>query len=231
MNPIVIAIVASVLAVFVIACGLKLIDLGSPFANLIYKFGPVVACMLGVVAVFIFMLIDTLELVDMPIVAIAGISALVAFSLLRFLFDILRRGLLIPKRAKSRKFGRVSKLSVTAIICLDLISGIAAGAAAGLSFALNIGTGIVVVCAIMMLMLDQKISLIRRYQDAHLSRNENIIALAVTLVAFPVAAILTCLFARNFYSMMGIFLSAALGYLLSWSAFKAVEIVKTLRKS
>ena len=231
MNPIVIAIVASVLAVFVVACGLKLIDLGSSFTNIIVKAGPAVACVLGVIAVFNFMLIDALELIDMPNVALVGVISLLAFSLLRFIFDVTHRGLLIPKRAKSRKSGRASKLSIAALFGLDFISGLVAGAVAGVSFALNIGTGIVVVCAIMMLMLDQKISLIRRYQNAHLKRGENIAALAMTLIAFPVAASLVCLFARDYYSLMGVFLSVALGYLLCWSVFKAVEIVKTLRKS
>jgi len=231
MNPLVIAIISSAMAVFVVACGLKLIDLGSSFTNAIVKIGPAVACVLGMVAVFNFMLIDALELVDLPNVALIGAISLIAFSILRLIFDITRRGLLIPKRAKSRKSGRVSKLSVAAIIGLDLISGIAAGATAGVSFALNIGTGIVVVCAIVTLMLDQKISLIRRYQDAHLSRGENITALAATLVAFPIAVSLVCFFARDHYSLMGSFIVVALGYLLSWSVLKAVEIVKTLRKS
>ena len=231
MNPLVVAITTSILASFVMACGLKLIDIRSNFANYIVKYGPIIACLLGVVAVFNFILIDALELITLQDVALIGVLSFAAFSILRFMFDISRRGLLVPKRAKSRKSGRISRLSVAATIVLDLVSSIAAGTAAGVSFALNIGTGIVVVCTIMMLILDQKINLIRRYQNARLSRGEIVATVVVTLVAFPIVSSLVCFFARGFYSLMGAFLSVTLGYLLSWSIFKAVEIVKTLRKS
>ena len=231
MNPLVIAIVASILASFVIACGLKLIDIGSNLANYVVKYGPFIACLLGVIAVFNFILVDALELLSIKDVALIGGLSLVAFSLLFFMFDIIRRCLLIPKRAKSRKSGRASKLSVVAIVVIDLISGLAAGAVAGVGFALNIGTGVIVICALMMLILDRRIKLIQRYQKAHLDRSENIAALSATLVAFPVAASLSCYFSRGLYSLMGVALALSLGYLLSWSAFKAVEIVKKLRKS
>ena len=231
MNPLVIAIIASILAPFAIACSLKLIDIGSNFANYILKYGPIVACLLGVVAVFNFMLVDTLELLSIQNVALVGVLSLIASSLLVFFADIIRRGLLTPKRAKSRKSGRVSGVSVSALFVVDLISGIIAGAVAGVSFVLNIGTGVIVICALMMLILDQKIKLIQRYQKAHLSRAENITLLMSTLVAFPVVASLTCFFTRRLYAYMGAFLALALGYLLSLSLIKAVEIVKKLRKS
>ena len=231
MNPLVIAIVTSALAAFVVACGLKLIDIGSNLARPIVKYGPVAACLIGVIAVFNFQLIDALDLISMEYALIVGGLSLVAFGLIYFIFDILRRCLLIPKRAKSRKQGRVSKLSVACIFCLDLASGIMAGAVAGVSFALNTGTGITVVCALMLLMLDRKIQLIKRYQTAKLNRGENIAALGLTLVAFPVATGVICYISRSAYSAMGAFLAVALGYLLCLSAIKAVEIVKTLRKS
>ena len=231
MNPLIIAIIASIVAMFVVACGLKLIDIGSSLANPIIKYGPVIACILGVVAAFNFLLIDTLELVIVENVALIGALSFVAFCLLRFTFDIIRGCLLIPKRAKSRKSGRVSKLSVAGIFGLDFISGIIAGAVAGVSFSLNIGTGIIVVISLMMLILGNRINLIKRYQAARLSRKENIIALVLTLVAFPLCAITVCIYARKLYSVTGVFLAVAFGYLLYISLFKAVEIVKKLRKS
>ena len=231
MNPLVIAIVTSALAAFVVACGLKLIDIGSSLARPIVKYGPVAACLVGVIATFNFLLIDTLDLISAEYTLLISAISLVAFGLIYLIFDILRRCLLIPKRAKSRKSGRVSWLSVACIFGLDLASGIMAGAVAGVSFALNTGTGITVVCALMLLILDRKIQLIKRYQAAKLSRGENIAALSLTLIAFPVAASLICNISRGYYFAMGAFLAVALGYLLCLSAIKAVEIVKTLRKS
>ena len=231
MSPLLVAIIISVFAMIVVACGLKLIDLGSSLAKPIQKAGPTVACLLGIVAVFNFLLIDTLELMTVQNIILVGIISLLAFVFLRYIFDITRRGLLIPKRAKSRKSGRMSKLSVAGIMGLDLVSGIMAGAVAGMSFTLNIGTGIVVVCAFMALLLDQKIELIRRYQVAHFKRSENILALTLTLVVFPVATGFVCSIARRYYPVMGAFMAVSLGYLLSWSLYKVIEIVKTLRKS
>lgn len=231
MSPFVIAIVTSILAVFVVACGLKLIDIRSSFASLIVKYGPVVACLLGVIAVFSFMLVDTLEILDWQNILLVGVVSAAACGFVRFAFDISRRGLLIPKRAKSRKSGRMSALSIACIFGLDLFSGIAAGFTAGLSFTQNIGTGIIVVLALMMLILDQRINLIQRYQAAHFKRSENIAATVLALIGFPIMTAVFCYLGRRFYVEMGVFMAFALGYLFSWSAFKAVEIVKTLRKS
>ena len=223
-------IAACILSTFVIFCGLKLFDIGSSLADIIRRAGPAFGLIFLIVAILNFLLKDTLDLADGNYVLWTTVVSMIGFAFLGFISNITKHGLLEPKRQKSRKRGRVSSLSVAAVAVLDVIAGAILGAAAGISFTLNFGTGIMVLCALIQLQIVGKVATIRRYQDAHFTRRENITVLALSLCASPIVAILVNIWARDRYRHVGIFMAVAIGYLVYLGLFHLVLIVKKYQK-
>ncbi len=229
MNSFGMVIAVNLLATFVIFCGLKLFDMRSTFSEPIRRFSPALGLVFLTVAIFNFLLKDTFELMKDEYVPLVIIVSMLAFSFLGFLSDISKRNLLVPKRKESRRRGRMSNLSVIAIGVIDTLAGCVTGAVAGLSFVLNFGTGIVVLCSLILLQIVSKVSSIRRYQDAFMSRRENITVLAVSLLASPIAAILVNAWARPRYHHVGVLMAVAVGYLAYIGLYHLVLIVKKLQ--
>lgn len=229
MNTLGMVIAANVMATFVIFCGLKLFDLGSNLADPIRKYGPVLGTVFAAVAILGFLLKDTLDLLDGNYTLWMVVVGMVAFAFLGFMSNLTKRSLLTPKRKESRKRNRMSKLSVSAIAVIDVAAGCIAGAAAGISFTLNFGTGFVTLCALVLLQIIGKVAVIRRYQDAHFTRSENITVLSLSLIASPIVAALVSMWARANYRHVGIFMALAMGYLAYLAIYQVVLIVKKLQ--
>lgn len=229
MNSFGMVIAVNLLATFVIFCGLKLFDMRSTFSEPIRRFGPALGLVFLTVAIFNFLLKDTFELMKDEYVPLVVIVSMLAFSFVGFLSDISKRNLLVPKRKESRRRGRMSNLSVVAIGIIDALAGCVTGAVAGLSFVLNFGTGIVVLCSLILLQIVSKVASIRRYQDAFMSRRENITVLAVSLLASPITAILVNAWARPRYHHVGVLMAVAVGYLAYIGLYHLVLIVKKLQ--
>lgn len=228
-NPIFI-ISVNVLAVLVIACAIKLFDIGSTFAVMIRKYGVYFAILLGVIAAFGLLLPDLLEIAEGKVVAYVSIVTVLACSFLAYEFSILRRCLLEPKRKKSRKKGRASGLSVAFVTAMDIVSGAMIGATAGICYTLNVGTGLIATCAIILFQTHIKVDLIDRYWKAFFSRGENIFILICSLLAQLAAALATYLFVEPHFNLMGVFVSVGFGYLVYLCISRLFMIAKT-RKS
>ncbi len=226
MNTLGMVIATCILATFVVFCGLKLFDIGSSLADPIRKMGPALGIVLLIVAIFNFLLKDTLELSDGNHVLWMTVVGMLGFAFFDFIVNIVKHGLLEPKRKKSRKRGRMSGLSVAAIAAFDILAGCIMGAAVGISFTLNFGTGVMVLCALILLQIVGKVATIRRYQEAHFTRRENITVLTLSLCASPVIAILVNAWARERYHYVGIFMALAIGYLAYLGLYHLVLIVK-----
>ena len=226
MNTLEMVIAVNLLATFVIFCGLKLFDLGSNLADPIRKYGPILGTVFAVVAIFNFLLKDTLELLDGNYTLWMVVVGMIAFAFLGFITNLTKRSLLVPKRKESRRRNRMSKLSVFAIAVLDILAGCIVGATAGISFTLNFGTGFVTLCALVLLQIIGKVATIRRYQDAYFNRRENIMVLSLSLLVSPIVATLVNMWAREHYRHVGIFMALAIGYLVYLSVYQVVLIVK-----
>ncbi|MCQ2570979.1 MAG: hypothetical protein MJ154_01900 [Candidatus Saccharibacteria bacterium] len=230
MNALGIIIAANIAATFVTFCGLKLFDIGSDLADIIRKYGVFLGIVFAIVAIFNFLLPDTLDLLDGSYTIWTVTVSMVAFAFLEFLTNIAKHTLLIPKRKKSRKRGRMSKLSVAAIAAMDIAFGCIAGAAAGISFTLHTGTGFMVLCALTLLQIISKVASIRRYQDAGFTRKENITVLALSLCASPIVATLVSMWAHERYRHIGVFMAVAIGYIAYICLYHLVCIVKKYKK-
>ena len=213
-------------ATFAIFCGLKLIDIGSTLSEPVRKFSPALGIIFTIVAIANFLLGDTLSLLDSNYVAWTVTVSMVAFAFLCFLISIIKRSLLVPKRKQSQKRGRASKLSVAAIGAIDVVTGCVIGAVSGISFTLNFGTGIMVLCSLLLLQIATKIMTIRRYQEAFISRRENVTVLVLSLCASPIVASLVNAWARVRYRHVGVFMAIAIGFLLFFGIYHLVLIVK-----
>ena len=216
----------NVLAAFVIFCGLKLFDMGSSLADPIRRYGRALGIVLLVVAIFNFVLKDTLVLIGGGDVLWIALSGMIGFALLGFIDAVAKRRLLRPKQTKSRKQGRPSGLSVAAVATFDIIFGCIIGAVAGISFTLNFGTGAIVLCALILLQIVGKVATIRSYQDAFLSRREIIAIVVASVTASPVVASLVNIWARGHYRHVGVFMALAIAYLAYLGLYHLIIIVK-----
>ncbi len=230
MNALGFVIAANIVATIVTICGLRLFDVGSDLAEPIRKYGVFLGIIFAFAAIFSFLLPDTLELLEANYLIWTTIVSMMAFAFLGFVIAIAKRSLLEPKRQKSRKRGRMSGLSVSAVAALDVVSGAIVGAAAGISFTLNFGTGIIVLCALVLLQIATKVLSIRQYQDAQFTRRENIAVLVLSLGISPVVASLVNLWARDRYRHMGVFMALAIGYLAYLCLYHLVIVVKKRQK-
>jgi len=226
MNTLGMVIAANVFATIAILCGLKLFDLGSSLADPIRKYSPILGIIFAFIAIFNFLLKDTLDLTDGNYTLWMVVVSMIGFAFYDFMVNFAKRGLLEPKSKESRKRGRVSKMSVTAVALLDILSGAIFGAAAGISFTLNFGTGIVTLCSLILLQIVMKVAVIRHYQDARFTRKENITVLVLSLATSPIVASLVNLWARDRYRHVGIFMALAIGYLAYLGIYQVVLIVK-----
>lgn len=230
MNALGIVIAANIAATFVTFCGLKLFDIGSDLADIIRKYGVFLGIIFAFVAVFNFLLIDTLDLFDGNYTIWTVTVSMVTFAFLNFIINIIKHTLLEPKRKKSRERGRMSKLSIAAIAAIDLVIGCVVGAVSGISFTLRTGTGVMILCALILFQIIAKVASIRRYQEAGFKRGENIAVLALSLCASPVVAILVNLWAHERYRHVGIFMAVAIGYIAYICLYHLVCIVKKYKK-
>jgi hypothetical protein len=228
-NPIVV-ISANVLSVLVIACAVKLFDLGSTFAYAIRKYGVYLAILLGVVAAFVMILPDLLEIADGNTIAIVSVVMVLACSFLAYEFSILRRIFLEPKRKKSRANGRASRWSVASVTLMDMISGAMVGATAGIAYTLNLGAGLMTTCAVILFQTHIKVDLIDRYWHAFFKRGENIFILVMSLLAQLAAALVVYLYVNPHFNLFGVFIAAGFGYLLYLCISRFFMIAKS-RKS
>ena len=230
MNNPILVISANVLAVLVIACAVKLFDLGSTFAYAIRKYGVYLAILLGVVAAFTMMLPDLLELVDGKTIAIVSAVIVLACSFLAYEFSILRHIFLEPKRKKSRANGRASRWSVAVVTLMDMISGAMVGATVGIAYTLNLGAGLMASCAVILFQTHIKVDLIDRYWHAFFKRGENIFVLIMSLLAQLAAALVVYFYVGPHFNLFGVFISAGFGYLLYLCISRFFMIAKS-RKS
>lgn len=230
MNDLIMTIAANVLAVFVIACAVKLFDIGSSFANLIRKYGVYLAILLGVVAAFNMFLPDLIEIADGKTIVIVAVIMVLASSFLAYEFSILRDIFTKPKRQKSRKNGRVSRWSVAFVAVMDMISGAMIGATAGIAYTLSFGAGIMTTCAIILFQTHIKVDLIDRYWKAFFSRGENIFILVVSLLAQLATSLVVYLYVGPHFNLFGVFISAAFGYLLYLCISRLFMIAKSRKK-
>lgn len=235
MNALSIIIIANIAATFVIFCGLKLFDMGSDLAEIIRKYGVFLGVIFAFVAVFNFLLKDTFDIYDDKLVVPVVMASMVSFAILGFLAELAKHHLLKqPEPAKKKAKRTVAQspagIKLASLGAIDLVFGVLAGAATGVSFTLNNGTGIMVLCAFILLQVVDKVATIHRYQEASLVRGQIIAILATTFCASTVVSILLALFARENYRHFGIFMAMAIGYIGYICIYHLVRIVKKYQK-
>ena len=231
MGQLPLVIFANVAATVAILCGLKLFDIGSDFSDMIRKYGVFLGLVLAFVTILQFLLIDATEVLDGNIVYWTVFVSMVFFAIICRIIEMTKRSLLEPKRKESRKRGRMSKISVVVIDSIDIVTGIAYGVAAGVSFTSNIGTGMMVLCSFILLRLVAEVALIRRYQDAHFTRKENIVSLMLTLCISPVVAVPIYLLTRSQHRNSALLLSIVAGFLIYTCLYHLVMIVVKIRRN
>ena len=236
MNALGIIIAANIAATFVIFCGLKLFDMGSDLAEIIRKYGAFLGIIFSFVAIFNFLLTDTLELIDNGNAVWIITAGMVAFAVLHYATIIVKHLLLKKKEIITKKKAKrtIAKspagLKVAGIGLIDVLIGVIVGAVAGLSFTLNNGTGIMVLCALILLQIVGKVSTIRQYQEANFTRGQNITVLACSLCASPIVSILLAIWSRENYRHVGVFMAVAVSYIAYLCLYHLVVIAKKFKK-
>lgn len=229
MNVLAIVITANIVATLAIFCGLKLFDIGSDFADMIKKYGVFLGIIFAFVAIFHFLIRDAVEILDINYVIWAILISTVGFSFLGFITSILKN-LLLEFREKKKGKKRVPIYSAMGLCAIDLFIGIVAGAAAGICFVVNSGTGVIMLCALSLLILIRKVAIIRYYQDAKIRREVNLAILIPSLCVSPIVAILVYLWGAERYAYIGVFLATAIGYLAYICLYHLLIIVKSIKK-
>jgi zinc transporter ZupT len=210
MNPTVTVIAANLAAAFVIICGIKLFDIGSEFADLIRRYGIFLGLVIAFVTIFNFLLVDTAELVDDTLLYWTVFVSMISFAILGRLAEATKRLILVSK--KKRK--KVSTSSVLVLALIDILIGVVYGAVSGVSFMVTTGTGVMVLCAIILLRLMSKVTTIGQYQTAGLSRRQNILIFSLSLIVTPAVAILCYLLFRSDIYSAGVYMASATGFLV-----------------
>lgn len=210
MNPLVTVIAANITAAFVIFCGIKLFDIGSDFADLIRRYGVFLGLVIAFVTIFNFLLSDTGDVLDSNIIYWTVFVSMICFAILGRLADVVKRLILAPR--KKRK--KMTAGPVIVVLMIDLIIGAIYGLASGASFMVTTGTGVMVLCSIILLRLMGLVSTIGRYQEAKLSRRQNSLIVALSLIVTPVVAIITYLLLRSNFRSSGVYMASAAGFLI-----------------
>ncbi len=229
MNPIGLMITTTLVATFVVFCGIKLFDMGSELADLIRKYGAVVGIILAFTVAVGFLIPDTIETSKQILVAPTVIMSALVFMVLGYLLDILRKRLTSKKRLSS-KTSRVPR-SITASVGLICIAENAVmGIVIGYCFLQNIGSGIMALCALVLYLILANVENIRRFQDARFSRRQNIIIVSASLFTLPVAAIVTFMITRTNYLHLGTHIAIAAGFFFYLMICYLLDIIAKLRQ-
>ena len=225
MNPLAVVISANIAAAFVLFCGIKLFDLGSDFAELIRRHGAFLGLVVALVTIFNFLLTDTADILNGDLLFWTVFVSMICFAILGRLTDLVKVKLLSRKHGKTKKHASPSVLSIITIDLIELIIGAIYGLVAGVSFIVTTGTGVMVLCTLILLRIIGKVETIRQYQEAGFSRRQNIISLVISFCASPIAAILIYLFLRGNYRSAGVLMATAAGFLIYISLYRALTVI------
>ncbi len=211
MNAIATVIAANIAAAFVIYCGIKLFDIGSDFADFIRRYGVFLGIVIAFVTIFNFLLVDTADLIDDGLLYWTVFVSMICFAVLGRIIEASKRIILERKKKKKKQ---ISASSLLILIMIELAIGVAYGLASGMSFMVTTGTGVMVLCSVILLRLMSEVSTIGRFQEARLSRGQNILITAISLCAMPISAILVYLFCHPNFRSMGVYMASATGFLV-----------------
>lgn len=225
MNGLALVVSANIAAAFVLFCGIKLFDLGSDFADLIRRHGVFLGLILALVTIFNFVLVDAGEIIDGELLLWTMLVSMVSFAILGRLVDLMKVKILSKKRSKKAKHSAPSLLSIIVINLTELIIGVIYGIVAGSSFIVTTGTGVMVLCTLILLRIIGKVETIRQYQDSGFSRGQNIAALIVSFCSSPAAAIATYLILRGNYRPASMLMATAAGFLTYVSIYRVLSVI------
>lgn len=224
MNPLALVIGANIAAAFVLFCGIKLFDLGSDFADLIRRHGVFLGLIVAIVTIFNFLLTDTAEILNGELLFWTVFVSMICFAILGRLVDLVKIKLLSSKH-KKKKHLSPSVLSVITVNLIELIIGAIYGIAAGASFIVTTGTGVMVLCVFILFRIVGKVETIQQYQEAGFSRAQNIITLIISFCSSPIAAIVTYLLLKGNFRSAGIFMATAAGFLTYISIYRVLTVI------
>ena len=223
-------IVISVLAAFSIWCGVKLFLMGSELAELIRRYGVLVAVALGLISSLVLMLPAMLEHLEKAQILGIGILGVAAFCLLSFLFSIAREALLLPRKMKGREKPKVSTASFIAVDALDFASSLVGGALIGVAMVADFGASLIGLCAVVIFKILERSKAINRYESAVIAGSSISLNLIGSIVLVGVGVMSGYLVMGQFYAVASIVTGITLAYLVFLSGRGVWAFVKSLKK-
>ena len=223
-------IIISVLAAFSIWCGVELFLMGSDLAELIRKYGIVVAIALGLVSSLVFILPSTFEYLEAKQVALIGIASFVVFCLGVFLFSLARKALLTPRKVKGRDKPKVNMVAFGAIDALDFASSLLAGGLMGIVLIADYGAGLIGLCAVVIFKILERSKAIARYEAAIISGTATKINMFGSIILVAAGVIASYLVMREAYAFANTAVVASLGFLVYLSGCGLCTFVKSIKK-
>ena len=229
MNPLGVVIASTLAASFVIYCGIKLFDMGSELAEPIRKYGAFLGIIFAFVTIFNFLLPDMSEVMKDILIAPTILSSALIFMILGYIASFAREKIVGTKK-HSAKQERISKKTTLSVGAIDVVEGLVKGVMVGFSFLMSTGTGIMTLCALILFEVVAQVERISLYQKARFSRRQNIIIVSASLIAIPLAAILSFLFSYKNYLHLGSLIAVAAGFFACLSLGHLLKLVAKVRQ-
>lgn len=219
---------ACIFAPIVVLCALGLFFIKSSLARPLHRLSIPFALILTLVVIFIFLLIDIGDLLSGSLIALVSLSSALAFLLFGHVISLCRRRLKRAYLALERGHARVRRRHAPrwffhlVFLLLDLLGAIFAGIAAGFAFLVSLGSGIMLICTLILFAVPQCVARLDRYRAWNFSHRALALNLTLSLAFFPLSALLAYFLAINMLGLFGVLLSFSVGYLVylfAWHAF------------
>ena len=223
-------IVISILTAFSIWCGIKLFLMGSGLAELISRYGIILAIAFGLVSSLVLILPAMLEYLERGQVAVVSIIALAAFCLGGFLLSLARRLLLTPRKVKGRDKPKVSLPAFVGIDAIDFLSALLTGGLMGIALVTEYGAALIGLCAFAIFAILERSKNINRYEAAVVSGAAIKVNTIGSIVLVAAGMIASALVMHQFYAFASIAVAATLAFLVYLSGCGLVAFVKSLKK-
>ena len=223
-------IVISILAAFSIWCGIELFLMGSDLAELIRKYGIIVAIALGLVSSLVLILPSTFEHLEAKQVTFIGVTSFAVFCLGAFLSSLARKALLKPRKVKGRDKPKVDMAAFVAIDALDFASSLLAGGLMGIALVADYGAGLIGLCAVVIFKILERSKAISRYEAAIIPGTAIKVNLFGNIALVAVGLIVSYLTVHQAYAFANTAVVASLGFLVYLSGCGLCTFVKSIKK-
>ncbi len=228
MNNIPFIICLILMSALVTACGVKLFDMGSGLISALRRHGLFIGAIVVLVVVALFLIEEVALLFGEKSPVLAIILGSLGSLIIAASLDYIRRA--IFAKSMSKKQRRNIRTTVAGVSAIETAFGLLSSTVAGLCFTTNIGTGVMVLCAMTVVRLVHIIISIERCERAVFTRRAIIGIVVLALTSFVAAAILTYLSTYHIYHHLGVALALATGYLISTMFYGLPSLVEKRKK-